>query len=251
MTRRFALLAAGLLAVSPLVLPAPPATAASASVTLSVLRAQQVLAGLDYLPLGFSHALTPAPAPQAGGFFWRVTLPLATRQSWRTAAPNPLFAAALMSFERLANLPTYPYLTAQSSSALLAAAAAHRRDPTTYNAVYVTESSPERAYLYVNGRLQFATLANTGVPGAPTSLGTYPVYLRYVSQTMSGTNLNGSHYSDPGIPWVSYFNGGDAIHYMPRASYGYPQSLGCVELPYAAAQRVWGYLTYGSLVTVT
>ena len=37
---------------------------------------------------------------------------------------------------------------------------------------------------------------------------------------MSGTNPDGSHYSDPGVPWVSYFNGGDALHGFLRASYG-------------------------------
>ena len=67
---------------------------------------------------------------------------------------------------------------------------------------------------------------------------------------MSGTNPGGSHYSDP-VSFVSYFNGGDAVHYFPRGSYGSQQSLGCVELPYNAAERAYPYLTYGSLVTVT
>ncbi|HEY2436122.1 MAG TPA: L,D-transpeptidase, partial [Solirubrobacteraceae bacterium] len=61
---------------------------------------------------------------------------------------------------------------------------------------------------------------------------------------------DGSHYADY-VQWVSYFNGGDAVHYMPRSGYGTPQSLGCIELPYAAAERAWGYLMYGTLVTVT
>jgi len=64
-----------------------------------------------------------------------------------------------------------------------------------------------------------------------------------------GTNPDGSHYSDP-VSFVSYFNGGDAVHYFPRGSYGWQQSLGCVELPYYSAQRAYPYLTYGSLVTV-
>ncbi len=92
--------------------------------------------------------------------------------------------------------------------------------------------------------------ANTGIPVAPTADGTYPVYLRYRFQVMQGTNPDGSHYADP-VAFVAYFNGGDAVHYFPRASYGSPQSLGCVELPRAAAKRAWRYLTYGSLVTVT
>ena len=95
-----------------------------------------------------------------------------------------------------------------------------------------------------------STLCNTGVAGAATALGTYPVYARYQSTTMTGTNPDGSHYSDPGVLWVAYFNGGDAVHYIPRASYGSPQSLGCIELPYAAAEQAWGYLTYGTPVTV-
>jgi hypothetical protein len=44
---------------------------------------------------------------------------------------------------------------------------------------------------------------------------------------------------------------GQAVDYFPRCSYGWPQSLGCVELPLAAAAQAWPYLTYGSLVTVS
>jgi lipoprotein-anchoring transpeptidase ErfK/SrfK len=67
---------------------------------------------------------------------------------------------------------------------------------------------------------------------------------------MSGTNPDGTHYDDPGIRWISYFNHGDAIHAFPRASFGTPQSLGCVELPLDAAAKVWPYTPIGTLVTV-
>jgi hypothetical protein len=40
------------------------------------------------------------------------------------------------------------------------------------------------------------------------------------------------------------------VHYFDRGSYGYPQSLGCVELPWNSAKFIWDYLTYGTLVTV-
>jgi hypothetical protein len=66
---------------------------------------------------------------------------------------------------------------------------------------------------------------------------------------MRGTNPNGTLYADP-VQYVAYFNGGDAIHYFPRAAYGIPQSLGCVELPLGAAAIVWPYMTIGSIVTV-
>ena len=91
---------------------------------------------------------------------------------------------------------------------------------------------------------------NTGVPAAPTELGTYPVWLRFRTQTMAGTNPDGSRYSDPGIRWISYFHGGEAIHGFDRGSYGYPQSVGCVELPVSVAKRVWPYTPIGTLVTI-
>jgi lipoprotein-anchoring transpeptidase ErfK/SrfK len=76
------------------------------------------------------------------------------------------------------------------------------------------------------------------------------VYEKLQFQIMQGTNPDGSHYADP-VSWVSYFNGGDAVHYFPRGSFGFPQSLGCVELPYTAAKQAYPYLPYGTLVTVT
>ena len=65
-----------------------------------------------------------------------------------------------------------------------------------------------------------------------------------------GTNPDGSHYNDPGIKWVSYFNGGDALHAFTRAQYGFPQSLGCVEMMLEPAGQVWPYTPIGTLVHV-
>ena len=68
---------------------------------------------------------------------------------------------------------------------------------------------------------------------------------------MKGTNPDGTKYADP-VTWVAYFRAGEAVHYFPRGSYGYQQSLGCVELPLdQTAKYIWPYLTYGTLVTVT
>jgi lipoprotein-anchoring transpeptidase ErfK/SrfK len=136
-------------------------------------------------------------------------------------------------------------------SQLLAAAQAGAMDPAPYNYVYVTQDLPETATVYDNGVAVYSTLANTGVQGATTADGTFPVYARYLTTTMTGTNPNGSHYSDPGIPWVSYFNGGDALHGFVRSSYGFPQSDGCVEMPPDHAEVVFPYTPIGTLVTVS
>ena len=120
---------------------------------------------------------------------------------------------------------------ADTWDALMEAAIADERNSAKgYNYVHVSESLPEKVFLWHNGKTIFNVPGNTGIPGAETELGTFPVYLRYEETTMSGENPDGSHYEDPGIKWVSYFNGGDALHAFDRASYGSPQSLGCVEM---------------------
>ena len=53
------------------------------------------------------------------------------------------------------------------------------------------------------------TPVNTGIPAAPTALGTYPIYVRYTFNYMTGFNPDGSYYDDP-VYWINYFNGGDA-----------------------------------------
>ncbi|MFX8473990.1 L,D-transpeptidase, partial [Acinetobacter baumannii] len=65
-----------------------------------------------------------------------------------------------------------------------------------------------------------------------------------------GINPDGTPYNDPGVLCVSYFNGGDALHYFPRGSYGSPQSLGCVEMHLSDAHAVWPFTPIGAIVHV-
>jgi lipoprotein-anchoring transpeptidase ErfK/SrfK len=154
-----------------------------------------------------------------------------------------------MTFQAVNGMPTDGVAGEQVWAALLSQ---HPKfDPVPYTYAVVRETLPESISIYRDGKSVFTSPANTGIPQAPTAQGTFPVYLRYTSTTMSGTNPDGSHYSDPGVPWVSYFNGGDAVHGFLRGSYGSPQSLGCVELPYSTAQQAYDLMNYGTLVTVT
>jgi lipoprotein-anchoring transpeptidase ErfK/SrfK len=134
--------------------------------------------------------------------------------------------------------------------ALIQAAVSGHRSTFGYTFVMVSEGSPESLTLWHSGKTEFSVPVNTGIPQAPTATGTYPVYEHSPSVTMSGTNPDGSHYSDPGVPWVSYFNGGDALHGFTRAQYGFPQSLGCVEMDVSDAARVYPYTPIGTLVHV-
>jgi lipoprotein-anchoring transpeptidase ErfK/SrfK len=164
---------------------------------------------------------------------------------------NVVTKAAVMSFEALHGLGADGVAGAAVWAMLLADAQTGVVDSAPYDNVVVNTVGVEQAVVYRNGVVAASSLANTGMAGAATAPGTYPVYLRYTSTTMAGTNLDGSHYSDPGIPWVSYFNGGDALHGFVRGSYGWPQSLGCVELPVADAAVIWPMTPIGTLVSVT
>jgi hypothetical protein len=147
---------------------------------------------------------------------------------------------------------------------------------------------PERLHIWEPGHgWIWHTRVNTGVLGS-TPEGTWPIYQRLPKTTMRGVFpvpiswsayhamegqqvpqwagsslmqsavgiVNGhpvrwQPYSDPGILWVNYFDDGRGIHYYPRASYGFPQSAGCVEEPYKAAPVTYRLLHYGVPVTVS
>ena len=157
-----------------------------------------------------------------------------------------------MSFEAAVGLPPTGAITAPELAALQTAAddpSGPDANPNGFSYAVASESAPESLTVWHDGIVVETTPANTGGSGTPTARGTFPVYLRFRNQVMRGTDPDGETYADP-VQFVAYFNGGDALHYMPRASYGDPQSLGCVELPFAAASVVWPYMALGSLVTV-
>jgi lipoprotein-anchoring transpeptidase ErfK/SrfK len=136
-------------------------------------------------------------------------------------------------------------------TALLKAAEKHERAPSPYTFVTVSESIPETLEVHKGSHVVLSTPANTGVAGAETAQGIFPIFSRFTSTTMTGTNPDGTKYSDPGVPWVNYFNGGDAVHGFPRGSYGTPQSNGCVELPIETAHTVYDMLQIGDIVEVS
>jgi peptidoglycan hydrolase-like protein with peptidoglycan-binding domain len=221
----------------------------------STLRLQQLLAQLGYLPVSFTPA-RPLTAPQEaaqaqeGSFEWRWNEPASLISLWTVGAANPITRGAVMAYESQHNMKTDGLVGPAVWQQLLADASSGTIDPSPYDYVYVSKTLPETTTVYSNGAAVYSTRANTGVPAAPTASGTFPVYLRYKVTTMSGTNPDGSKYVDPGIPWVSYFNGGDALHGYVRGGYGYPQSDGCVEMPPANAAVVYPLTPIGTLVTV-
>jgi hypothetical protein len=234
----------------------------------STLRLAQLLSQLGYLPLNWSASQSVAirseeqnagyrPAsqasmaydPPAGGFRWQAGYPSALVSMWRPSGSSLMLRGAVMAFQSEHGMLTDGTAGPKFWAALFRAARKDQRNANGYTYAVASKSVPESLTIWHDGRVVERTLANTGIPVAPTADGTFPVYQRYRFQIMRGTNPDGSSYADP-VSYVSYFNGGDAVHYFPRGSYGFQQSLGCVELPYTAAAQAYPYLTYGSLVTV-
>jgi peptidoglycan hydrolase-like protein with peptidoglycan-binding domain len=244
----------------------------------SDLRLGQLLAQLGYLPLSWSPAapaqgrpeaapgtaraaaapgemrtaaqIADAYSPPAGTFRWHHSYPASLHADWRAGRPGLILAGAVMAFQSQHGLTMNGVPGPAVWADLFRAARAGHRNAAGYTYALASKVIPETLTIWHNGHVVMSTPANTGIPVAPTSDGTYPVYLRYRFQIMRGFNPDGSAYADP-VSYVAYFHGGEAVHYFPRGAYGFEQSLGCVELPMAAAAQAWPYLTYGSLVTVS
>jgi peptidoglycan hydrolase-like protein with peptidoglycan-binding domain len=226
----------------------------------STMRAEQLLAQLGYLPLTWSGTSVPAADtnaqlsaaydPPSGSFSWQAGYPSVLMDMWSPGQANEILTGAVMAFESDQGLAMDGIAGPEVWHALLAAVAKGEDNAHGYTYALASQASPETLTVWHDGKVIMQSLANTGIPAAPTTVGTAPVYLKYSFQIMKGTNPNGTKYADP-VSWVSYFRSGEAVHYFPRASYGFQQSLGCVELPYSEAKFIWPYLTYGTLVTVT
>jgi peptidoglycan hydrolase-like protein with peptidoglycan-binding domain len=174
----------------------------------------------------------------------------ANAPSTRMGQLDPTSTGALEVYQADRGLEASGEVNAATWDSLLYDETVNRRDPEPYTWVNVTESLPETLSLHRGNHVVFTTPVNTGVPGAETAQGVFPIYARYVSTTMSGEDVDGTKYDVPDVPWVNYFNGGDAVHGYPRESYGFPQSNGCVELPIEAAHTVFGMLAIGDIVVV-
>ncbi|HEX3513490.1 MAG TPA: Ig-like domain-containing protein [Trebonia sp.] len=234
----------------------------------STLGLQQILTQLGYLPFTWTPATTATPAsasapvslneavstayaPAAGTFTFKPGYPSQLTSQWKAGKDNMLDQGAIRAFQSVQGLTMDGVAGPDVWAHLLTAAAKNQVNPNGYSYALASQDSPhESLKVWHNGKLILNTPANTGISGANTADGTFPVYERLQFQIMKGTNPDGSKYSDP-VYWISYFDGGDAVHYFDRPAYGYYQSLGCVELQWSPAKFIWPYLTYGTLVTVT
>ncbi len=221
---------------------------------------QEWLAELGYLPLTFTpEASAPAPslttwqaaytAPQ-GTFAWKyANVPATLEKLWNPISWTVVTQGAVEAFEHQHGMTVNGVAGPKFWNALRLAVINHDVDTKPYAYVYASETLPETLWLYVGGKIIITTPTNTGIPQDPTTIGTFPVDLRRPFQIMKGKNPDGSPYAVP-VHWINYFHGGEAVHGYLRASYGFPQSLGCVEVPIPTAKEIFPHLYIGALVTV-
>jgi lipoprotein-anchoring transpeptidase ErfK/SrfK len=220
---------------------------------------QQILARLDYLPyrahtIASTRSLSHAARTARYAFDPPSEAPKARIPHAPTLTYGELDATtkgALTIFQADNGLEATGEPNEATWKALFQDTIHDRRTHSPYTFVTVSETIPETLEVHRGSHVVLTTPTNTGVPGAETAQGTFAIFSRFTSTTMTGTNPEGSKYSDPGVPWVNYFNGGDAVHGFPRGSYGTPQSNGCVELPIPTAEKVYGMLQLGDIVVVS
>jgi hypothetical protein len=107
--------------------------------------------------------------------------------------------------------------------------------------------------VYEQGKLVFATMVATGLPGWWTQPGTFQVYARLERDDMSGSFEadRSDYYMLEDVPWVMYYDKARALHgaYW-RTSYGYPGSHGCVNLSPTDAHWLFNWAEEGTYVHV-
>ena len=247
-----------------------PKTEVYTTAKFSTLRLAQILSQLGYLPMmwespnlamqtesavnlrktGLVGELGAAYDPPAGIFTMDTGYPASLASKFSPDLQNVVVRGAVMAFQSEHKMSVSGNVNLAFWMALFKAALAGQVNANGYTYAVASQVDPENLTIYHNGHVVLTTPANTGIPSAPTANGTFPVYEKFLQTWMSGTNPGGSHYHDL-VQYVSYFNGGDAVHYFARGAYGFQQSLGCVELPLTQAKQAYPYLTLGSLVTVT
>ena len=106
--------------------------------------------------------------------------------------------------------------------------------------------SRQRLTAYVGTRAVYSQLISSGTAAHRTATGRFAIRYKVRSQTMSGPG-----YYLPGVQWVMYFMGANAIHgtYWHH-NFGRPMSHGCINMTNAAAKWIYYWAPVGTPVYV-
>jgi lipoprotein-anchoring transpeptidase ErfK/SrfK len=104
----------------------------------------------------------------------------------------------------------------------------------------------QRVYAYEGDVMVNSFIVSTGTWLTPTVTGTYKVYVKYRSASMSGPG-----YYLPDVPYIMYFYKGYGLHgtYWHN-NFGTPMSHGCVNLRTDEAAWLFNWASVGTVVNV-
>jgi len=207
-------------------------------------------------------ALSVTPPPLATQTLPPTTAPLPTSTTPATATPQS--TATLPPTQAPTATPTLPPTEIPTATPLPSTDTPEPPTPLpapptaipAANVVNPTGSSTERwidvdltnqkLVAYEGDTPVYWVTVSTGLPGTPTVLGQYRIYVKYPAQTMSGPG-----YYLPDVPYVMYFYQGYGIHgtYWHH-NFGHPMSHGCVNTPTPDAQWLYNWAEVGTLVNV-
>jgi lipoprotein-anchoring transpeptidase ErfK/SrfK len=107
--------------------------------------------------------------------------------------------------------------------------------------------------VYQGGRLIFASLASTGIPGWWTRPGLFQITEMVTATPMSGAFEadRADYYYLEDVPWTMYFDQSRALHgaYW-HDDFGYERSHGCVNLSPGDARWLYSWAGVGDFVYV-
>lgn len=96
----------------------------------------------------------------------------------------------------------------------------------------------------------FDSQISSGLPKYPTVTGQFRIWLRFQAQDMNGRRLGYDYYLKD-VPFVQYFYQDYALHgTFWHNNFGRPMSHGCVNLPTPAAEWLFDWAEYGTLVNI-
>ena len=114
----------------------------------------------------------------------------------------------------------------------------HTTWPTTTEKWIDVDLSEQRVVAYEGTRPRRAFTVSTGLPGTPTRVGEFRIWVKTRIQDMDGGSIeDGTYYFLPDVEWVQYFDGEIGFHgtYW-HDNFGQPMSRGCVNMANADAR---------------
>jgi lipoprotein-anchoring transpeptidase ErfK/SrfK len=182
---------------------------------------------------------TPTSEPSATTTPEVTSTPEVANTPESTATPEASPTPGAMQAAIVPDTPTSEYAPAGQQPSSIAAA--------VYGERWIdVDLSQQRVYAYEGDTLMNSFIVSTGTWQTPTVTGTYKVWIKLRSTTMTGPG-----YYLPNVPYTMYFYKGYGLHgtYWHN-NFGTPMSHGCVNLSIPDSEWLYNFASVGTTVNV-